>query len=307
MTESGKDDTHLCDITVLILTYNHAPYIAEALRSVQNQTFPGSLEILIADDCSSDGTTDVAIQMVGNDPRVRLLDSSTNRGMQHNFRRALEQARGKYVALLEGDDYWVGNSKLSTLKHLLDNNTDYSAACHLTEVFVESTGESLTFGHGFGGRHRIGFSDVMLGVFPHASSIVFHRSLLPTTPDWFDDLSAADWAICGLLAAVGPVGVHREIMSTYRKNATSSWTPRPQLERKLLHLQGLEAFAENVPQAKLVIQRPIATAHAVVAAVAIHDRRPVVAARHGAAYFRSDPLGAFKRILHRLSSMRSER
>lgn len=292
-----------CELSVVLLTYNHAPYIADALRSVQAQDLAGPWEILVADDCSPDGTADLVRQMGGDDPRVRVLETPKNLGMQGNVRRALEQARGRYVAFLEGDDFWVGTSKLSTLKDSLDRNAEYSSVCHLTEVFVESTGERVIFGHGFDDRQQIDFDDVIAGVFPHASSLMFRRSLLRTTPGWFDGLSAADWAICGLLAASGPIGVHREVMSVYRKNEASTWTPRPQLERKLLHLEGLKAFASNVPQEYPTIRREVASAHAVVAAVAIHDRRPAVAFRHGIASLYSDPVGTLKRLRRR--SLRS--
>ncbi len=290
-----------CELSVVLLTYNHAPYVVEALRSVQAQDLTGAWEVLVADDCSPDGTGELARLSAEDDPRVRVLETSENLGMQGNLRRALKQARGRYVAFLEGDDYWASTSKLSTLRDLLDSNAKYSSVSHLTEVLVESTGERMIFGHGFDHRKQIDFGDVIAGVFPHASSLMFRRSLLQTTPEWFDDLSAADWAICGLLAASGPIGVHREVMSVYRKNEASTWTPQPQLERKLLHLEGLKAFGVNVPQAQPMIRRQISSAHSVVAAVAIHDRRPAIAFRHGVASFCRDPAGTLNRLRRRSS------
>jgi glycosyltransferase involved in cell wall biosynthesis len=90
--------------TVLIDTYNHAGFIAEAIESVQQQDSPGDrTEILVVDDGSTDGTTDVVRKFA---PRVRLI-SKANGGQASAFNRGIPEARGEIVAFLDGDDWWA--------------------------------------------------------------------------------------------------------------------------------------------------------------------------------------------------------
>src|ERR1700722_4203120 len=91
-------------VTVLIDTYNHAGFIAEAIESVLQQDFSGeSMEILVVDDGSSDGTAEVVGKFA---PRVRLI-SKANGGQASAFNAGIPEARGKIVAFLDGDDWWA--------------------------------------------------------------------------------------------------------------------------------------------------------------------------------------------------------
>jgi glycosyltransferase involved in cell wall biosynthesis len=90
--------------TVLIDTYNHAGFIAQAIESVLQQDVPGdSMEILVVDDGSTDGATDVVRKFA---PRVRLI-SKVNGGQASAFNAGIPEARGEIVAFLDGDDWWA--------------------------------------------------------------------------------------------------------------------------------------------------------------------------------------------------------
>jgi len=91
-------------VTVLIDTYNHESFIAEAINSVLAQKFPASeTEILVVDDGSTDNTPDL-IRKFG--PRVRLL-RKVNGGQASAFNVGIREARGEIVAFLDGDDWWA--------------------------------------------------------------------------------------------------------------------------------------------------------------------------------------------------------
>ncbi len=91
-------------VTVLIDTYNHAGFIAEAIESVLQQDFPSdSMEILVVNDGSTDGTTEVVRKFA---PRVRLI-SKANGGQASAFNAGILEARGEIVAFLDGDDWWA--------------------------------------------------------------------------------------------------------------------------------------------------------------------------------------------------------
>lgn len=91
-------------ITVLIDTYNHERFIEDALASVLEQDFPASeMEILVVDDGSTDGTTEIVRKF---EPRVRLIRKE-NGGQASAFNAGIAEARGEIVAFLDGDDWWA--------------------------------------------------------------------------------------------------------------------------------------------------------------------------------------------------------
>jgi glycosyltransferase involved in cell wall biosynthesis len=91
-------------VTVLLDTYNHAGFIAEAIESVWQQDLPREdMEILVVDDGSTDGTAEVVRKFA---PRVRLI-SKANGGQASAFNAGIPEARGEIVAFLDGDDWWA--------------------------------------------------------------------------------------------------------------------------------------------------------------------------------------------------------
>ncbi len=95
-------------VTVITPTYNHEAYIGACIRSVQAQTRP-DWEMLVVDDGSTDGTAAVVQTLADEDGRIRLLrqDNVGVYRLQETYNRALAEARGAFVAVLEGDDLWL--------------------------------------------------------------------------------------------------------------------------------------------------------------------------------------------------------
>lgn len=113
-------------VSVLMLAYNHGPYIRESILSVLAQRGPFRLELLIGEDCSTDETRRVVEELSAAFPEViRAFISEKNLGMHENGRRLEAAARGKYVAYCEGDDYWHDPDKLARQVAFLEENPDY--------------------------------------------------------------------------------------------------------------------------------------------------------------------------------------
>lgn len=101
-------------VSVVMLAYNHAPYIVEAIEGVLAQRCPFPFELIIAEDRSKDETLAKCRPYVESHPeRVRILTSAQNVGMMPNLFRALDRCRGEYIAFCEGDDFWCDPDKLS--------------------------------------------------------------------------------------------------------------------------------------------------------------------------------------------------
>lgn len=92
-------------VSIIMASYNSAPYIEEAIASVVSQSFT-NWELLVSDDCSSDGTVEMVSGIARDEPRIRLLTSDRNRGPAAVRNDAIEQATGQFIAFLDSDDLW---------------------------------------------------------------------------------------------------------------------------------------------------------------------------------------------------------
>lgn len=92
-------------VSVVMATYNGEQYLAEQIDSILSQTYPIH-ELIIQDDCSTDGTTSIARQYMENHPFIKLFVNEHNVGFNENFRLAAMHATGDFVALSDQDDIW---------------------------------------------------------------------------------------------------------------------------------------------------------------------------------------------------------
>ena len=141
-------------VSVVMGTYNHAPFVAEAIRSVLAQDF-ADFEFLIADDGSSDATP--AIVAAQTDPRIRFEAHGCNQGAATVLNGLIRQAQGRYVAVLNSDDAWLPG-KLGEQVAILDRSPG-TGAVFGRAVFVDRDGGtinpgSLSFGRVFDQPNR---------------------------------------------------------------------------------------------------------------------------------------------------------
>ena len=104
------------NISVIIPAFNVAPFIERAVRSALEQTEPG-LEVIVIDDASTDQTREIVQALEREDDRVILVGNPTNRGQAYARNVGISMAKGEWIALLDGDD-WFASDRLATLRHL---------------------------------------------------------------------------------------------------------------------------------------------------------------------------------------------
>jgi glycosyltransferase involved in cell wall biosynthesis len=92
-------------ISVCLLTYNHVDVISSTLESILTQTIDG-YEVIVSDDCSTDGTWERILEMAGRDKRIRPIRTTRNLGMPGNANFAIAQSKRAYIALLHHDDIY---------------------------------------------------------------------------------------------------------------------------------------------------------------------------------------------------------
>jgi len=100
-------------VSVKMITYNHEPYIRQAIDCVLNQKTNFPFELVIGEDCSTDSTREIVFDYAKRYPDIiRVITSEQNVGMKQNSKRTSDACRGKYIAICEGDDYWQRDDKL---------------------------------------------------------------------------------------------------------------------------------------------------------------------------------------------------
>ena len=131
-------------LSIVTITYNHEPFIAKTIEGVLMQQVKFPIELIIAEDCSTDGTRAICQQYAEQYPDlIRLITSESNVGAVANERRAILAARGKYIAFCEGDDYWTDPLKLQKQVDFLESHPDYSVTFHRCKHFNVQTNEMV--------------------------------------------------------------------------------------------------------------------------------------------------------------------
>lgn len=115
------------DISVIVVTYNQKDTIARTLDSILSQQTEAEFEIVIGDDCSSDGTGRICRAYAARHPdRIVYLRREANMGVVRNYFDCIARSRGRYLADCAGDDFWVDDSKLQRQFEVLERDPSVS-------------------------------------------------------------------------------------------------------------------------------------------------------------------------------------
>ena len=125
-------------VSVHMITYNHERFIAQAIEGVLMQQTDFAVELVIGEDCSTDGTRAIVRRYGERYPeRIRLLLQERNLGARANALATLNACRGQYIALCEGDDYWTDPTKLQKQVDFLESHPECSLCFHRVLVVYE--------------------------------------------------------------------------------------------------------------------------------------------------------------------------
>lgn len=114
-------------LTVCLITYNHEKYVAQAIDSILIQKTNFNFKIVIADDCSTDNTRFIIEQYQQKYPdKIQVIFQKRNVGPAQNFIDLISYPKSKYIAYLEGDDFWINENKLQIQFNFLEYNKEFS-------------------------------------------------------------------------------------------------------------------------------------------------------------------------------------
>ena len=248
-------------VSVVMVTYNHEKFIAQAIESVLMQRTSFPIELVVGEDCSTDDTREIVRRYAAARPDIiRLVFHEKNVGAYENGQDVLAACQGEYIALLEGDDYWTSPDKLQRQADYLDAQPACALCFHRTLIQVNEETPSEEFKI----RKRKPVytlcdyldNDVEIST----CSTFYRRALLGPFPPWFRQLGMCDVPMRALLAQKGDIGFLDEVMGVYRIHAGGIWSvgqmvwasPVLEVRSKMLleiyeHLQAHLAGACNLP------------------------------------------------------------
>ncbi len=190
-------------VSVCITAYNHEKFISQALDSVLMQETDFDFEVLIGEDDSEDNTREIVkgyhkqhpdtIRLFLND-RDHVIHINGRPTGRWNFINNIENARGNYIALLDGDDFWTDPKKLQVQVDLLESNPEVAISIHNVAVsYMNQNIESHPFyaqdPSGSNMRHKpesiSTLEDLIAGNFIQTPSVVFRAHLFQRFPDWY--------------------------------------------------------------------------------------------------------------------------
>jgi glycosyltransferase involved in cell wall biosynthesis len=235
-------------VSVLVVTYNHARFVRQALDSALAQRLPQPFEILISEDCSTDGTREIVQRYAESHPHlIRLLLSERNLHSNEVVARGLRAARGRYVALLDGDDFWTSDNKLRAQVASLDSRTDLTICFHNVQVVDERSQSIGRLWNAPGQPEVSGLHELLRGNFIATGSVMYRRAAVAEIPAWYDHFfPVTDWPLHVLYAREGRIGYVDQTLGAYRLHGGglfSTLGEREKLEANADFYRRLRAFS----------------------------------------------------------------
>lgn len=249
-------------ISVFILTYNHEAWIAAAIESALAQSAPFPVEILVADDCSTDGTRSIVREYAQRHPeRIRTFLPERNLGVAGIWLQAARRCRGEYVAILEGDDYWTSPQKLARQAALLDARPGWSSCFHRATLFHEDAGRPPRPATPAFDRDVFELDDLIRSCFIPFLTVMFRREVLASIPPWVFSYAWFDWLFHVFCARRGSIGFLDEDMAAYRVHDRGNWSSRDRTAQLEEDLRVYERLSSELPEQRELIERCVENRH----------------------------------------------
>lgn len=221
------------EVTVSIITYAHEKYIKQCLDSVFAQETDFVFQVIVAEDASPDNTRQILLEYKEKyGDQLILILHDNNLGPSANNASIIPFIKGKYVAIIEGDDCWTDKKKLQKQYDFLENHSEYSAvACDV--MSINTNNEVIS-------RKKLRLKKDIVKTMhnwlnePYSvhTCTIFHRNIFPTCDPKYKRLrecapTMGDIITFTLLYEYGPIYVMKEVMAAHREageNDTSSYS-----------------------------------------------------------------------------------
>lgn len=216
-------------IDIILFCYKQEQYIEQALRSIYAQELPKDMyaRIIVADDASPDGTLAIIKRLAPESPYPMVfLPEEPNLGISKNYKRSFAATKADYVAILEGDDYWLPNHLMQHIEFLLDHpecSMSMNEITFLHEDGVVTVGKVVKDAQS--NYKMIGLQKQIVegNQLGNLSACMFRGQYLRELPETLYDMPVADWMFGIMLAQRGDIGIIKGSTSVYRVKASGVW------------------------------------------------------------------------------------
>lgn len=233
-------------VSICCITYNHEDFIKDSIEGflMQRTTFP--IEIIIHDDASTDSTAEIIQEYANQYPELFITifqkENQFSQGIKAYPNFVFPRAKGKYIAMCEGDDYWTDPLKLQRQVDFLEKNKRHFGIAENAIVHYDN-GRQQYFGKK--PSRNISIKEIIKGRQFATASILFRNVI--TIPSYFGGLIADDTPLMILILQKGPIYYNNTVSSVYRRGAhgvTSSFTNSENLKRLEIYNQRLNEMTE---------------------------------------------------------------
>ncbi|MGZ4583098.1 MAG: glycosyltransferase [Mycobacterium sp.] len=219
MTESTANSPK---VSVVSTTHNQEAYVRQTFDSFVAQQTDFPVEIIVADDASTDGTPAIIREYADRHPHLfRPIFRPENLGLHANLIDALSAAGGEYVALCEGDDYWIDPLKLSKQVGFLDQHPETAVCFHPVQVIWENRQTKDSEFPPALWRRDLSVEGLLRRNFIQTNSVMYRR--LPRYDDIPAGVMPLDWYLHVRHAVHGDIAMLQETMAVYRRHPRGMW------------------------------------------------------------------------------------
>jgi glycosyltransferase involved in cell wall biosynthesis len=219
------------DVDVVVLSYNHVLFIERCINSIASQETDYAINILVADDCSTDGTGELVKSLMEKYKNLYLIQQERNVGSIENARNVISQCQSPYLAFCEGDDFWIDAIKIQIQLDFLKANPDYGMVHGDVVYFDNKKGQvSDSVNHSKGVSFPSGyiFNEYLVSnkLFIFTASVVVKRELFVFCSDYslFKEKNwlAQDLPTWLAIAQQTKIGYLDKVLSAYRLSDESA-------------------------------------------------------------------------------------
>lgn len=236
-------------VSIVCIAYNVEKYIAEAIESVLMQKVNFKYELVIGEDCSTDSTLEIALRYQKQHPdKIVVLQREKNLGLTPNCVDTHNHCRGKYIALLDGDDYWTDVNKLQKQVDILEANPQYAGCAHQSLIIKGDHTKPVRL---FGAETDaiLTLNDTITHRKFHTSALVYRKEIWDKCGGIPPQISSNERAIYPMVAIFGNIYYLKDNMCVYRLAPTglNSKISCTELEKDLAMLPWLKQIDKNFP------------------------------------------------------------
>lgn len=233
-------------INIILITYNHSAYIKQTLEGVIMQKTSNEVEVIVADDASTDDTLDIIKEYASKSSfKYTYLLSDTNLGFNQNYKRAFEACNGDYIAIMEGDDYWTDPYRLEKHIQFLENHRECSLSFNRI-IFYDQDNSDYKINDWGNTREDYKYytskQQIVGNRIGNLSACVLRTSFIRELKPELFELGIADWMLGIVFGQYGFLAELKEPMSVYRIHGNGQWSKQKE-EAQIQHqIESIPAY-----------------------------------------------------------------